>query len=60
MRDGRLQGIQTIVEGSNVCRRECDDDCLFLDRQNCGTAAFSGRVGDRSPTNDSHLRTVAG
>jgi hypothetical protein len=49
MRDGRLQGIQTIVERQQCMPAECDDDCLFLDRQNCGPRLFrAGRkIGRR-------------
>jgi len=59
MRDGRLQGIQTIVE-----RQQCMPGGmrrrLPLPRPTeLWTAAFSGRSEDRSPTNDfRHLRTV--
>ena len=52
MRDGRLQGIQTIDERQQCMPAECDDDRLFLDRQNRGPRLFrAGRKIGR-PTND--------
>ena len=36
MRDGRLQSVQAVVERQQSMPAECDDDGLFLDRQDCG------------------------
>ena len=51
MRDGRLQGVEAIVERQQGMPSESDDDGLFLDRQDrrSGLLRPGRQIGDRRP-----------